>query len=286
MKVLHLLILLSTLLIAGCSNLLYYPNQNRLYYDPGSVGFSPTDVYFTDVAQRKLHGWWFPSKPMPAKGTVVFFHGNAENLTSHFMHLAWISAEGYNFFIFDYPGYGLSEGKPTPQSCVEAGHAAIDWVTSHDDQNLPIIIYGQSMGSIIALRTVIDKRTDMNLKLVVADSAFDSFQQIARHKLSQHWFTWPLQPLSYLLLSDHWAPTHLDTIAPVPVLLIHGQQDKVVEPQFGEAIFSKLAEPKTIWRIPNGNHTDVFWQHDKKYRAEFLNFLIQLDKNNLVRKNN
>lgn len=122
------------------------------------------------------------------------------------MHLAWITAEGYNLFIFDYPGYGLSEGKPTPQSCVEAGHAALDWVLSHDTKNLPMIIYGQSMGGIIALRTVIDKRADINLKLVVAESTFDSFQQIARHKLSQHWLTWPLQPLSYLLLSDRWAP--------------------------------------------------------------------------------
>lgn len=286
LKAFRLLMLLSTWLLTSCSGVLYYPSQNRLYYDPKSVGFSPTDIYFTDATQRKLHGWWFRSAITPAKATVIFFHGNAENLTSHFMHLAWITAEGYNLFIFDYPGYGLSEGKPTPQSCVESGHAALDWVLSHDPENLPMIIYGQSMGGIIALRTIIDKREDINLKLVVAESTFDSFQQIARHKLSQHWFTWLLQPLSYLLLSDRWAPTHLETIAPVPVLVIHGQQDNVVEPQFGEAIYEKLSEPKSIWRIPNGNHTDIFWQHEKKYRTVFLNFLTQLDLNQSVRKNN
>lgn len=86
---------------------------------------------------------------------------------------------------------------------------------------------------------------------------------------------WPLQPLSYLLLSDRWAPTHLETLAPVPVLVIHGQQDNVVEPQFGEAIYEKLAEPKSIWRIPNGSHTDIFWQHEKNIAQRFSTSPLQ-----------
>lgn len=272
------LIILGVILLSSCSSLFYYPNKERLYYDPKAMGYTPEDVYFTDTAQRKLHGWWFPAKQSPAKATIIFFHGNAENLTSHYLHLAWMTAAGYHLFIFDYPGYGLSEGKPTPESCLDAGHAAVNWVANNKSPGEPIIIYGQSMGGIVALRTAMDKKAEINLKLVVADSTFDSFQRIARAKLAQSWLTWWIQPLSYVLLSDHWAPEDLKSLSPVPVLVIHGLKDVVVEPELGEKIFEKLAEPKTLWRISGGAHTDVFWQHDYKYRDKFLSFLEHLDQ--------
>ena len=265
-------------ILSGCSNFFYYPDKKRLYYDPKAVGYAPEDIFFTDAAQRKLHGWWFPARKVPAKATIVFFHGNAENLTSHYLQLVWVTDEGYNLFIFDFPGYGLSEGRPTPRSCVESGHAAVDWVTKNKSSGEPMIIYGQSMGGIVALRTAIDKKSELNLKLVVADSTFDSFQKIVRVKLAHTWLTWPLQPLSYLLVSDRWAPQDLASISPIPVLVIHGQKDFVVEPELGEIVFEKLAEPKTLWRIPQGAHTDVFWRHDRQYRAKFITFLEKLER--------
>jgi pimeloyl-ACP methyl ester carboxylesterase len=276
---LFFLIIPGSLLLSSCSNLFYYPNKGHIYYAPEITGYTPEDVYFTDAAQRKLHGWWLPAKKTPTKATIIFFHGNAENLTSHYLHLAWITAEEYNLFIFDYPGYGLSEGKPTPESCVDSGHAAVDWVINNKSpKDEPIIIYGQSMGGIVALRTAIDKKSEINLKLVVADSTFDSFQHIAQNKLAKSWLTWLIQPLSYILLSDHWAPGDLKSISPSPVLVIHGLKDVIVEPELGERIFEKLAEPKTLWKISDGTHTDVFWQHNHQYRGKFLTFLKNLDQ--------
>ncbi len=274
----YFLFLPCVLLLYGCSGLFYYPDNKSLFYDPEAAGYAPENIFFTDVAQRMLHGWWFPAKKSPAKATIIFFHGNAENLTSHFLQLAWISAENYNLFIFDYPGFGRSEGKPTPKNCLESGYAAVDWVSKHKAKDDPIIIYGQSVGGIIALRTAMDKKSEINLKLVVADSTFDSFQQIARVKLSHHWLTWPMQPLSYIFLSDRWAPENLELLSPVPVLVIHGEKDKIVEPILGAIIFEKLAEPKTIWKIPEGRHIDVFWGHEYKYRSKFLTFIESLDK--------
>ncbi|SNX60169.1 hypothetical protein SAMN06296273_1632 [Nitrosomonas ureae] len=265
-------------LLHGCSSLFYYPDNKNSFFDPKTAGYAPENVFFTDASQRKLHGWWFPAQKYPVKATVIFFHGNAENLTSHFLHLAWISQENYNFFIFDFPGFGRSEGKPTPQSCIESGHAAVDWVNKHKAEGKPIIIYGQSLGGIIALRTAIDKKSATNLKLVVADSTFDSFREIARVKLSHYWLTWLIQPLGYVLLSDRWAPRNLESLSPVPALVIHGQKDTTVEPIFGNRIFEKLAEPKTLWKIPDGIHTDVFSRHEYKYRTKFISFLKGLDK--------
>jgi len=78
---LFLLIIPGVFLLSSCSSVFYYPNKGRLYYDPKAAGYAPEDIYFTDAAQRKLHGWWFSAKESPAKGTIIFFHGNAENLT-------------------------------------------------------------------------------------------------------------------------------------------------------------------------------------------------------------
>ncbi len=274
----YLLLLSCLLLLNGCSSLFYYPDNKKRFFDPKAVGYAPENIFFSDVTQRRLHGWWFPAQKSPAKATIIFFHGNAENLTSHFLQLAWISAESYNFFIFDYPGFGRSEGRPTPKSSLESGHAAVDWVSKHKAKDGPIIIYGQSLGGLIALRTAIDKKTEINLKLVVADSTFDSFQQRARIKLSHHWLTWPMQLLSYVLLNDRWAPTNLKSISPIPVLVIHGQKDRTVEPEFGDMIFEKLAEPKTLWKISNGRHIDVFIEHEHKYRRKFLAYLESLEQ--------
>ena len=274
----YFLLFSSLLLLNGCSSLLYHPDNKNRFFNPKAAGYVPENVFFTDAAQRRLHGWWFPAQKSPVKATIIFFHGNAENLTSHFLQLAWISAGNYNLFIFDYPGFGHSEGKPTPKSCLESGHAAVDWVNKHKVDDGPIIIYGQSMGGIIALRTAIDKKAETNLRLVVADSTFDSFQRIARAKLSHHWLTWPMQPLSYVLWSNRWVPENLESLSPVPVLVIHGQKDRIVEPIFGDLIFEKLAEPKILWRIPEGKHTDVFWGHNYRYRSKFLTFLESLDK--------
>ena len=265
-------------IFSGCSSLFYYPAKDKVFYFPEKAGFTPEDINFEDVQKRNLHGWWFPSRQQPAKKTILFFHGNAENLTSHYLQLVWLTQEGYNLFIFDYPGYGVSAGQPTPQSCVEAGIAALEWTHQKDPRGL--IVYGQSLGGIVAARTVLEKKKDIPIDLLVLDSTFSSFQRIARVKMSRIWLTWLFQPLAYVLFRDTYAPEHLDEISPLPTLVIHGEKDNVVEFQHGERIFKDLKEPKTFWRIPNGVHTDVFWGHKQKYRQEFLNFLAQLEKKN------
>lgn len=253
---------------------MYYPSRD-LYYDPSKFGLQPEDVWTESEKKDKIHGWWFEAKN--SKGTIVFFHGNAENLTSHYMQIVWIVEYGYNLLVFDYPGYGLSSGEPDPESCVYSAYSMIDWVQKNKNpHNQPLIIYGQSMGGAIALRAALDRKEQVPLHAVVADSAFNTFQGIGRKKLSSYWLTWLIQPLAYVLLSDKWAAKDLENLSPIPTLVIHGQKDPVVEPEFGEKIYSELRDPKEIWRIEDGVHIDVFWRHDKLYRQKFLDWLAQL----------
>lgn len=263
-------------LLMGCSSFLYYPRKEQLY-NPARFNLKPEDVYFTNKEQQRLHGWWFASRTQPAKGTFIFFHGNAENLSSHFISLSWLPDEGYNYFIFDYPGYGQSQGEPGPYENVSAGRAALHWVHENKDPS-PLIVYGQSMGGIVALRTVVEEKDQLPIKVMIADGTFSSFQRIARKKLATHWLTWLTQPFAYLLLSDRWAPD-VEKISPVPMIVMHGRLDPVVEYEHGERIFSDAKEPKTFIEVPEGHHGDLFWVAKGIYRRKVLDQVEGLVRN-------
>lgn len=269
-----ILLIIISLSLTGCAGLFYYPQKKVVFYAPQKTGFQPEDIWLKVKNEFKVHGWWIPSKQSESLGTLIFFHGNGENLTSHYMHIAWLTEFGYNVFIFDYPGYGLSSHSPSPEKNVLVGEAVLEWISQNRDSR-PLIVYGQSIGGITALRAVEEAQDRVPIKALIADSTLSSFKAIAKEKLRMHWLTFPLSYLVPLLLSDEWAP-HLDQIKPsVPVLVIHGDKDQIVPLHFGLKIFDELKNPNTLWVIPNGQHTDVFWSHDKKYRSLFVKWLAE-----------
>lgn len=247
---------------------MYYPKKQR-FYDPAKFNLTFEDIYFIDNENQKIHAWWFPAKTKSPKGTWIYFHGNAENLTTHFSSLSWLPDTGYNYFIFDYPGYGESEGEPSPYQNVQSGMKAIEWVHDNKDKS-PLIIYGQSMGGIVALRAAIDSKNKIPIKAVIADGTFSSFQRIARKKLSQHWLTWILQPLVYVTLSDRWAP-NVENLSPTPLIVLHGEDDKIVEIEHGRRLFEDAKEPKVFLTLPGGGHGNLFWIGDRSFRKKVLN---------------
>jgi len=255
------------LFLVSCSSFLYYPEKQQ-FYDPKKLKLTYEDVYFMNRENEKIHGWWFDSKTKPAKGTFVFFHGNGQNLSAHFMSMAWLPDQGYNFFIFDYPGYGQSEGEPSPAGNVDTGREALHWVHTNKDKN-SLIVYGQSMGGIVALRTAIEVKEKTPIKVVIADGTFSSFQRIGRMKLAQHWLTWLLQPLAYVALWDKWTPD-MEKLSPTPLIVIHGDQDPIVEIEHGKRLFDDAKDPKTFIAVPGGNHGDLFWVNQGKYRRIVL----------------
>ena len=280
-KVLYILFGLVTAgLSSSCTHLFYYPSH-EMYFDPKKLHLSPKDIEFESEDGEKIHAWLIEADQKPSKGTILFFHGNAENLTAHYAQLSWLPAQGYSYLIFDYPGYGRSSGEASQGGTVKAGQAALKWAHEYDAR--PLIIFGQSLGGAIAQKVVVDelkKPKPIPIKGIVLESTFNSYQRIAGGKLALSWVTWIFQPLAYIFVSDRWQAEGLDKISPIPVLVILGQKDTTVEPINGERLFEKLKEPKQIWRIPEGQHTDVFWAHGRKYRQPFIDWLTALDTPN------
>lgn len=244
---------------SGCGGLFYYPDK-VLHVDLAQLNPGPEEVFF-DVAGERLHGWYFRNASQKkTKAVILFYHGNGQNVSSQFAYLHWILNHPYDYFIFDYAGYGKSTGSPSPENTVRDGAAALAWLHGRDPK-LPIVVFGQSLGGIIAARNMIDLKGKYPIPLVVLDSTFSSYRSIGRKKLAGVWFLWPFQWMPWLVLSDAYAPRgEIEKIAPTPLVVIHGNEDLVVPYSCGEEIFAEAKEPKEFWKIDGGYHTDLF-QH-------------------------
>ena len=120
--------LLLSLLLAGCSKLFFYP-MSPWVQNPENQGLQYEDIVLIHPRGMRIHGWWLPAADdAPARGTVYFLHGNAQNISTHLANVQWLPARGYNVFLLDYRGYGLSEGKPKLPDVFDDVQLGLDWL--------------------------------------------------------------------------------------------------------------------------------------------------------------
>lgn len=243
---------------AACSSLLYYPSRVR-FTDPKSLSYTPQEVRFKESSGNEVVAWYFQQpKGLPVKARLVFFHGNGQNLSTHYISLYWLLQHGYEFLIFDYPGYGASQGDPSPENSVTSGIAATRWLLAREPK-APLAFFGQSLGGAVAFATALETKGEIPLCLLAVESTFGSFRGVARDVLAKNWWSWWMQPLTYLVLSDRYSPSgREDKLAPTPLIVIHGDDDQVVAFERGEKLFNRASEPKEFWRVPEGQHIDAF----------------------------
>lgn len=250
------------ILFAGCTHLLY-PADRDAFVDQEKIRPIPKDIYIPVGGENSLlHAWHFPAQTK-SKGLVIHFHGNGQNLTTHFLFFKWLTDHGYDYLIFDYRGYGASSDKEaTPIKTVEDGQAVFKYAFDHFP-NLAVVAIGQSLGSNVLVRTLQElnekKRLSYLPKLVVLDSSFLSYQKAARSILSQRWFLYPLKPLTYFAISDDWsAENNLQFTPSIPALFFHGTNDQLVNFELGKSNFESWPGPKVFSVQAGGGHTSAF----------------------------
>lgn len=266
-------------LLNSCSFVFYQPDR-VLYSRPEQFQVEYEEIWMEAADKTRLHAWHLKNKQglKEPKGLILFFHGNAQNLSSHYANLVWVTDHGYDLFIFDYRGYGLNEGQPNQQGVNKDGVAALNYAHNlfKKGNYKKFIVYGQSLGGNIMGRALQDFDHNKDIDLLVFDSTFSSYQKIAFNKLKKFPITYVLSPLAYILIDDRFGSyKHLHKIKR-PALVIHGTKDFVVEPEHGRYIYDHIgSEKKWIWPIINGRHIDVYYKHDKRYRKEFLKFMSE-----------
>lgn len=270
-----LLIAVILLVCEGCTSVFFAPREKQFFQNPWVRFYAPEDVYFKTPDGVTLHGW-FVKAHNGVDGTILVLHGNAENISTHVNSVLWLVDEGFNVFIFDYRGYGRSQGSPTIEGVHVDAEAALETLLAMPgvDKNR-IIVLGQSVGGAIAVYTVANSPYKKYVKALVIDSAFSSYRLIAREKLGRFFLTWPFQyPLS-LLFNDDYSPIKwIKQVAPVPILIIHGEQDPVVPLHHGRLLYAAAAAPKEFWQTTPRGHVRSF--ADAKIREKLIRYLLSL----------
>jgi fermentation-respiration switch protein FrsA (DUF1100 family) len=277
MKSLLLVLLLITVTsTTGCSSIFFFPQKQHLQ-TPDLLGLEYEDIYLTAADETALHGWWLKAKS-PVKGTVYFLHGNAENISTHIRNIAWLPEYGYQVFLIDYRGFGLSEGKPTLPGALQDIRAGFEYIHARDDtRDKPLYLLGQSLGASMAIYfAATDPQAKQQLSAVISDAAFARYSEIAKYVSAQAWLTWPLQyPVSWSMIRGYDPVDFVADISPVPLLLIHSQDDQIVPHAFNDQLLQAARAPKVFYET-SGQHTATF--NNAENRKYLLAYLLRTEK--------
>jgi pimeloyl-ACP methyl ester carboxylesterase len=257
--------------VSGCDSYFFYPLKEHLP-NPALEGVAREDILFRTPDGVTLHGWLLRPEEEP-RGTVLFLHGNAENVSTHVNSVLWLVRAGYRVVLFDYRGYGRSEGKPTMSGVHADALAAIDALFGMEEIDRDrVAVLGQSLGGAVAIHAVAGSPQKDRIRALVVDSAFSGYREIAREKIAEVPLLKPFRvPLSRLV-TDRYSPRlWIARVSPVPVLVIHGDADRVVPPAHGERLFALAGGRKALWIVPGAGHIEAF--ASPEVRARLLGFL-------------
>lgn len=263
-------------LLYGCAG------NTRLAFVPNSTWFSTPETYGLEWEnidhlsldrQTLLNSWWLPAQSKTrtqALASILFLHGNAENISTHINSVKWLPHEGYQVFLLGYRGFGASEGEPKLPDILYDVASATRWIRINHP-NVPLIVLGQSMGAALAINFSVKYQHRFPIQGLVLDACFEGFPKMAMLSLSHVPLTWPLIPVAWSLFPSTFDPVKLiGKVQPVPKLFFHSPQDPIVPYSQGRSLYQIAPEPKA-WFDAKGTHIQTF--QDEQARQRLLEFL-------------
>lgn len=267
-----------SLLLGGCGHLFYWPEQG-LRGTPDQLGLAYEPVDLASDRGLRLHGWFFPVREdsdVPYRGMIYFLHGNAENISTHFSALNWVTRHGWSFFILDYRGYGLSEGSPDIQGVHHDALVGLRWSLQRAQADqVPLVVLGQSIGATTAATLLALAPEAGQVDALVLDSAFSGYRRMAREKMSESWLLWAFQyPLSWLVTDRYSPEQQLHKLpADLPVLLLHGCADRITPCSHSQRLAALIPEQSSLWLDEQAQHIQMLAQLN--WRLALLEWLNQ-----------
>lgn len=261
-------IISALLLLAGVLLLLRIFENRLVFYPykyptgtwrPEWFGLALEDCWFTTADGVKLHGWFL--KQENAVATLLWCHGNAGNISDRLDNLQRLAQLPVNVFIFDYRGYGRSDGTPSEPGVYRDAGAAYDFLLTRGISPDALIIFGRSLGAAVALELA----SRRECAGVILESAFTNAADMAGEMF-------PFLPARFVMKSK------FDNVANVqklkaPLLVIHGDADNIVPFRLGQKLFEAAKEPKSFYRIENANHNDTYLVGGQPYFDRFRQFV-------------
>jgi fermentation-respiration switch protein FrsA (DUF1100 family) len=241
--------------------LIFFPNMPSRALGPGpdSIGlaFEPVEIITED--EIKLHAWYLPAQA--PRGVVLFFHGNAGNISHRLDSLRIFNALNLDTLIFDYRGYGRSDGKVSEQGTYRDGEAAWRYLTEERGiAATDIVLFGRSLGAGIAAYVASRHRPGA----LMMESGFVSVPDVAAT-------LYPWLPARRLARIRYPAGDYLQKVS-CPVLIVHSRDDEIIPFEQGQKLFDLARQPKQFLHL-RGGHNDGFLVSGRHYVDGIDSFL-------------
>lgn len=229
---------------------------------PKDIGLNYQDVSLTTSDDERLHGWYVPATN--PRGVVLFFHGNAGNISHRLDSIRIFHELGLDTLIIDYRGYGQSTGKATEQGTYLDAQAAWDYLV--DTRGIPadrILIFGRSLGG--AIGTWLGAQNTP--AAVIIESSFSSGVDIARR-------LYPFLPVHLLTRLQYPVADYASQLS-CPVLVIHSRHDEIIPFDMGQAIYAAVQQEKTFLEL-RGDHNNGFLISQREYLVGLKGFTMTI----------
>ncbi|MCW8971229.1 MAG: alpha/beta hydrolase [Rhodospirillales bacterium] len=242
----------------GQRKLVYLPDD--LLPDPARYGVSdmrPAQIRTEDGLD--LVSWFSP--PREGYPTVVLFHGNAGHLGIRGFKARPLIDQGYGVLLVGYRGYNGNPGTPSETGLYADARANIVWLSGHAVPTQDIVLYGESLGSGVAVQMAYEG----NGRGLVLESPFSSLADVG----AAHYWWLPVR----FLIKDRFDSLSKISAVSVPVLIVHGSQDWIVPVRFGKKLFAAARDPKQLEIVEGAGHNDLF---DHGALGRILPFLFEV----------
>ncbi len=223
-------------------NLLYHPSENN--YQNDEIKFSYDEI-FIKVDGIELKSWLI-RKDFKNLKTLVFFHGNAGDLSNRVYKLNVLNELDINILLISWRGFSGNKGSPTEKNLYADAEAAIKWLNEQGINNNQIILYGESLGTGVAVE--IGKKNIFNS--IILESPFTSIEESAK-------IYYPYLPVR-LLLKDKYDSLSKINAVKTPILIMHGKKDDIVPFFMGKELFKKANNPKYSYFTEDDDHMMKF----------------------------
>ena len=233
---------------------------------PADIGLEYEDVHIDTADGERLHGWYV--RAADARGVLLFFHGNAGNISHRLESILIFNRLGLDVLIVDYRGYGQSTGSPTEQGTYRDARAAWDYlVETRQKAPADIVVFGRSLGGAVGAWLAAGLKADEQPAAVIIESSFSSGADMARR-------LYPVYPARLLTRLEYPVVEYASRLQ-CPVLVVHSRDDEIIPFSMGQAIYAVAPEPKEFIEL-RGDHNAGFWISRQEYTAGLAAFLEKI----------
>jgi fermentation-respiration switch protein FrsA (DUF1100 family) len=258
-----LMLLYAVLLVGFEKKIIFHPVKfPEGYWNPVSLGLKAQDISFKSVDGVNLHGWFV--RTPGARATLLWFHGNAGNLSHRLDNIQRLLPLNLNIFIFDYRGYGKSEGEPDEKGIYKDSQAAYNKVLELGGVSVnSLFLFGRSLGGICATETALNNPA----RGLILESTFTSASDMSRKIIT-------LIPLGWAIRSKLDAINKVPELK-LPKLFLHGDRDEVIPFDLGRKLYEEASDPKSFYIIQGAGHNDTYIMGGRGYYNALDGFVTE-----------